>query len=506
MPLALADMRADLDELVHVLADSHPDPYSAGGGKIAFHRRADAIRRALPDTGLSAGAFLRRLRPLVASVGDGHTSIGGPRAGGDARRLWLGWGVVEDLLHVREVYRSQDRPLLGARLRALGGVRFGDLVERMRQLTGSDNEFDNLRRLAVALRDPGLLADLLDRDGLPETVPVAVQGPEAPAVEVEMPLAPQPPGAGLQPATVLAPPATDAAGLGWGFLGDVAVLRIDSMGHHREAFESWRATGYTGPLGDRLAAVARAALGGSEPPADLDARIALVPSATELLRSLVAAMRERRTQTLLVDLRANPGGNSLLGIMLIHFLYGIEATRTLDAGCEIPRYSALYRENHEGSAAADGYDFSQEVAWRAGRLDRREELQAYIATSPTFAAEIATGTWAAARSPRVIVLTSAFTYSSAYQTALFLRRLGAKLVGVPSGQAGNVYGDTLGYRLSRSGLHGDISYKRILWFPDGGAAARVLRPDREVTYADLVAMGFDPNASLRLALERATAG
>ena len=76
-------------------------------------------------------------------------------------------------------------------------------------------------------------------------------------------------------------------------------------------------------------------------------------------------------------------------------------------------------------------------------------------------------------------------------------------MGVPSAQAGNCFIDALQYNLPRSGLRGSISYKLSLMYPDDPEAGRVLRPARELTYPDPRAMDFDPNASLRLALQPA---
>ncbi len=105
--------------------------------------------------------------------------------------------------------------------------------------------------------------------------------------------------------------------------------------------------------------------------------------------------------------------------------------------------------------------------------------------------------------PRVIVLTSAFTYSAGYHLARLPHRLGADLVGVPSAQAGNCFGDALRYTLPRSARQGTISHKQLVTAPDDPAPGRVLRPSRELTCRDPRAMASDPNAPLRPALQPA---
>lgn len=75
------------------------------------------------------------------------------------------------------------------------------------------------------------------------------------------------------------------------------------------------------------------------------------------------------------------------------------------------------------------------------------------------------------------------------------------MVGVPSGQAGNCFGDTLFFKLNNSAISGAVSFKRFLEYPDDPERGKMLRPDYELTYDKLAAYGFDPNAEILLALE-----
>jgi len=82
-----------------------------------------------------------------------------------------------------------------------------------------------------------------------------------------------------------------------------------------------------------------------------------------------------------------------------------------------------------------------------------------------------------------------------------LYKLGAILVGVPSGQAGNCFGDVLMFKLNNTGISGQVSFKYMLTFPNDPEKGRVLRPNYELTYDKLASYGFDPNAEILLALE-----
>lgn len=521
---------ADVLQLASLLTETHPDPYAGGGGAVAFRRRVADILDALPSAGLSRAHLLRLLRPLVASLRDGHTVIARPASAAPARpggRLWLDWDLVEEQLYVGTVHRAQDRALLGARLAAIGGIPLAALLTRTGRLRGFDNAYTNLVHLAEALADPVRLGELLHPEKPAERVQVDLVCADGSPCTREFPLASEPPGTPIRPASALAAPEVDAAGLGWAFLdaeATVAWLRIDTLLDYRERFERCRATGSLPYAAQRLAEVAARSLQ-APPPAALDTQIAAVPSATELLCRLFAAMRERRTRALIVDVRLNRGGDSFLETMLTYLLYGMEGLLSADYGYQVRRYSPLYLAHYTThgdeewrrigeSLRNGGYDFREEREWHRYRreglrdVDRQRRLredQEYVAQAPSFARVFAQGRWAAAWTPRVIVLTSAWTYSAGFDVAAALYKQGALLVGVPSSQAGNCFIDSLPYRLAHSDLRGSIAFKWSRLFPDDPERGEILRPQIELTYDTLRQMDFDPHAAVRLALTQMNA-
>jgi hypothetical protein len=517
-------LRADLRQLVRLLEETHPDPYSRAGGRVAFHRRVDELLRSLPPEGMTVDAFFRYVRPLVASLHDGHTSLRAPSAQKSAAAsLPLEFEAVEDRLYVSRVRRADLRPLLGATLVGVEGSSFASLSSRMEAARGADNRYHNLVHLADALRSPSNLGDLLGRQELSGPVRFELRRPDGSLVTVPVEPLAVASGEVLAPPSRLSVPEPNAADLAWSFLGpdsSVAYLRIDSMARYREAFEQWRSVGFTLGLGDHLSSVARAA--GHPDLPGVDARIAVVPSATELFRELFSAMRREHTATLIVDLRRNTGGSSFLGHILGSFLYPLDSLVTTESGFQVPRYSPLYFESHQGDTlekvrARSGLalepgdlDFSEERAWRARqrhglspqeRERLRQDFLEGAASSPTFARELAGGPLHAPVPPRVVVLTSARTYSAGFDLVALLRAHGATVVGVPPAQAGNCFIDTAPFRLEHSGLSGSISFKYSVLFPEDPANGELLRPDRELRFDELAALGFDPHAAVLLALE-----
>ena len=529
--LTREQLLADARELARLLEESHPDPYSGGGGRIAFHRRLHRILSSIPPSGMTRAQFLRLVQPLVASVRDGHTQIRLPGnskcAGPDA---WLGWGVVGRGLYVAEVYRPEDRWLLGSLLASINGVPFDELTRRMGEVRGFDNTYNNLVHLAEACTCPPLLAQLFGTGPLPDPLVFEVLTPDGKTRKFEPEISGSQPGKPVRPETKVPLPEPNAADMCWTFLdrdGRVALLRIDSMARYREAFEVWKSTSYINAVRMHLEKTFRRATG-KEPPNDVDAAIQSIPSATELLSELTGAMRSAGTQVLIVDLRKNRGGNSFMNWIVAFHLFGPSALpEVAQDEYQIKRYSRLYFENYGNVSLAEinrgrevplqigDYDFSEEDEYqrrKSGMLSgderrkKEKELMEYFSrSSPTFYRALRQAA-APYRPRRIVVLTYAFTYSAGFDLAAMLYKRGAAIVGVPPSQAGNCYIDTLFFTLTNSRLTGTISHKYSVLFPDDPDAGRVLRPAVELDYSTLRALHLDPNASVLLALDFVEAG
>jgi len=154
------------------------------------------------------------------------------------------------------------------------------------------------------------------------------------------------------------------------------------------------------------------------------------------------------------------------------------------------------------------YDFLEEENYYS--LADREQKRALIRKDlddmalhmPTFHKEYAKGKYEAFYTPEnVVVLSEAKTFSSAFWMLQCFYKAGAKLVGVPSGQAPNMFSDQNPYRLSRTGLTLYMTCKYSVSFPKLPRDARALMPDQLLTYDKFKAYGFDPNAAVLLALD-----
>lgn len=133
----------DAQQMLSLLENVHPQPYFAGGGKIAFHQRFQNLLKAIPKNGMTREDFRGLLSPFLALVGDGHTHVY-PDSPFDFSGLPLLFYVVEKDLYVAGVIDKEHRNLFGARLLSVEGVPFSEIVRRTQQYYSADNIYGTL--------------------------------------------------------------------------------------------------------------------------------------------------------------------------------------------------------------------------------------------------------------------------------------------------------------------------------------------------------------------------
>jgi len=287
------------------------------------------------------------------------------------------------------------------------------------------------------------------------------------------------------------------------------------MSTYREAFEYWRAKGDKSL--NNLAYRVYEIVNDKEPPSDYDEVIRGIPSASETFLSLFAEMKKEDTQTLIVDLTDNGGGLDLMNPMFLYYLVGFDRAVSLSMkNSEVRKCSAFLESQSESGLGLEDislnariplkqtdYDFSKDPVFDPSQLDRsvRDYLTRAFGTMPTFIDEFKSRrNEAVYKPPRIIALSSATTFSAGFNLLTDLHRLGAIIVGVPSGQAGNSFGDVRRFALSKSKIEGTVSTKYFEAFPDDPQKGRVLPVDIPISYSDLLGYGFDKHAILRFAM------
>jgi len=503
----------DIAQLLEVLERSHPDPHGSVG-KREFHRRAQNLLASPPEAGWTREDLENRIDVLLASLHDGHTRVArrtqslqvAPRA----LPLRLRVIAADDSTPDRTLYvqAASDPSLVGARLIAIDAIPFDTLWARQRALESAENEFGHLAGLASRIETGvglvSLIPSLRDR----AAVSVALRLPDGATHRVLLPLGepwPSPsPDSAAFPVARGGVPAYRFADAD----RRVAILRLDNTWAHREIFDPLVKFGQAIPPFDlRAARLLFERVHGRPAPQDTTRTVDGLPAATEVFGSLVRDMRRFETDTLVVDLRRNGGGHSMMVNMLLYYLFGRESWRTF--------FGAQYTiGRHERGTDSTGtasrfpgregdYDFSGMARSASRPASEAGAEDFWRRVTRTFADELASSQHEAHyRPPHVIVLVGPRTFSGGFWLAAALKRHGAALVGVPSGQAGNSFGDVRFTSLKESGITVGVSTRIFVLFPGHLGPYPVLPVDAPLTYELWRRTGFDPDAELRLVQPR----
>jgi len=502
----------DARQLAQIIETAHPDPYIRGGGKIAFHRRLQDMLEAIPQEGMSQKQYHKLLLPFVAAIGDGHTRI----YLSSSKKNFLPvlpfeFEIIEEYLYIARVYEERYIPLIGAILISLEEIPFEELINRQEKLYGCDNKYHKLLNLSMNLRSQEEITNLIPEWKNNKKIR-AVLKLSSGEIKNYIFFSPE-----KRPKHIFAPqskinlPSIKYGDFDYYFLDKekkIALLRVEGMMGYREAYEYFSALDI--PWVKKQADKVYKQLYRSTPPANLRDVIQCLPPVTDIFKSFVKEMKIAGTQTLLIDIRKNGGGNSIMSLILIYYLYGHDVMESLNPGFQIRKFSNLYFHqyktdyskiiiNGEGLALTkNDYDFIKEKS----AFDKKVELKHYVKLIPTFEQEFNSAKYDGYYLPEnIIVLCSPHTYSAGYTMMIWAYRLGATIIGIPSAQAGNSFGDLLYYKLSNTGIAGTISHKKFVHFPHNPELGKIFEPHYTLAYGKLASYNFDPNAEILYALE-----
>ena len=513
------DLIEDARQLAATIEEVHPDPYINGGGKIAFHRRLRHMLTSISDGGMTVEDFYELICPFVTSIGDAHTWLNSPDEFDYGLPLVL--SAVGSSFYVSIVPDEASRDLMGALLLDIEGVPVEELISRAGRYVSGENDYQRIRNLTGTgmLFNRWWIERLLPEWQGGDRIAATLRLADGRTVTRSLNRnAPWESGSAIGFDSEIVQPSTEKCDFAYSFLdsaGTSALLVINDMMTYREAFEMWASHGYTD--NDKQAAEIYRRYHDEDPPRDRASLIAGLPSATELFRSLTTEMKAAKTMNLFVDLRRNGGGNSAMSELLVYFLYGKEKLLTLKGkNVEIRRLSDTYFARND-NFTLEVLNTDRQVPLTRGDYDFRYDfanngeatpesvlrmIEEFAATMPTFSEEYNSEAYSGHYLPEnVVVLCSPQTFSSGFTLMYYLHQAGALITGTPSAQAGNCFGDVMGFDLEHSRLHFTVSHKYFELFPGDDETGRLLMPDYPITYQILASYDFDSNAEILYMLD-----
>jgi hypothetical protein len=510
--LTAVEARKDLRYLFSSLEETHPDPYSAFGGRVNFKIRTAALLEAVPDEGLTTAELYDVVRPLFGELRDAHTYVNPPAAVSSGRtgRLPVRFGIATDAVFVQSAVPPYDK-LIGYRLVGVEGVSIERAADLAASVFPAENRFGAVRWLLRFLGSERGARRIFP--GVSDSLSVVLAGPEHESIAMHLSYTLQSSADGDSD-WVRNRWNSIEAGSGpfhWQILDEanVGYLRVSSI-QGREAFEELKAVGRQ-DLHEQLAEYYRR----FEPeamPTTLDTALEGVPCFTRAVRDVLVAMRERESQHLILDLRGNDGGWSSLVTPFLVLAYGDRylghdypvtfATRISGSYLELTGRT-LAQLNAELGAEHELGDYriveEKSIASESSRDQYTVELEPFACGLADLVRSL---DGRPIHSPEVLVLVDPSTFSAAYHFAYRVWHLGAKMVGVPSSQAGNAFVDVTPFELPHSRLSGSIARTAQTLFPEDESLGRVLEPDFPMSWQDFATYGFDEHAEVRFALDQ----
>ncbi|MGD8456447.1 MAG: S41 family peptidase [Anaerolineales bacterium] len=472
----------DTQQLIELIERTHPDPYLSGGGKIAFYRNYQEILGAIPEAGLGRNDYARFLRPLVASINDGHTLLENAYT---VDKLYPGgvpllFNIVGDSLYVAGVAGEENKELIGSLLLSVEGIPLSELVERQKQWQGVENTYHALSFLSSqSLLYAPYMEDILPEWENTQQVTVELQLPSGDIQEITFAL-PVSAQTLYMPESQIHLPSLGGSNFISDFLDEekqIAYLRIDYMQGYREMYERRN-----------------------------DSKAENYPSATELFTKLVSDMEEADTDMLIVDLRSCEGGNSAIADILMYFLYGKDTLQYVKSASFAAGGGSILKTPPSSKKMAYDFtwDFSDDPNKYQVLLPQVPAfLEEFAKEMPTFYEEYKTGTYEAFYLPdRVVVLVSPKTFSSGFIMARYFYLLDVPLIGTPSGQAINWYCDPIFVSLDNTEIQVVISTSYCMHLiPGEPELTEYLPVQYPLTYEILKSYSFDPNSEVLYVLD-----
>jgi hypothetical protein len=509
----------DARTFVRLLEESHPDPYTNLGGKVAFERKAQQLIRDIPAEGLSVPELRDRLAAFTAPLKDGHTRVSGRSEGwaDDSPKLAVKFQIAADGLLISGSDLPQLKGLRGARLVAVNGVTVDQLLDRLAAKLAVENQYGAYSGLSAVLRSSKLLKNLLpDLDGA-AGVTYSLETPAGKKVESKITwegVHPDDPQKWAEPPQRWSGLDRSDDQFYYRFLpgGQTAYFRVANF-MPREGYEIVKRY-HVGNLKEMLGQYYKRH---KQPmPDDLDAALAGLPSLFEQGTNLLNEMMGRKTPNLIIDLRGNGGGSTPTFVPFMYQLYGDDYFGRAAGGDFVQVRSALYLEKYNSSAEEEHkkdpnfqvgeYVFSHNYEGATPEEKRLRRLADFQRHEMSFTPALEKLNGKPLYSPRkVVVLCDPGVFSAAFQAMFLLHQAGATVVGVPSAQSPNAFMEATPFVLPESGIPGSIS-NGVQMFMPADPRANVFHPNFEVTYSTFKKYGFDEDTGLRYAVDLLAAG
>jgi hypothetical protein len=499
----------DFNAYIEYLTQTHPDPYSAYGGKMNFMRVVQESRAEIKDS-TSQEQFRNILSSLITPLHDGHTIFytDNRNISGADKFFPIVFKVATDGLFVGQT-SEEYIPYRGHFLLSINEIPIDTILLKVQKVQPVENRYGALIGLRNRIANQKVASSLFgDRESLlvelkntqGETCIITVAYEEKPNWVKENSIIDMDWKNNLLHMGFL-PDVETTAYFGWnGILSREVFMGADLENNQ---VQNILKTVYQSMLKQKQ-------------PEKLDEAIEGIPELYSAFADLLQNMKYRNTKYLIIDLRENSGGMTPLCYPLLYMLYGdkyleynshAEYNRLLSPlllkKWNMNSINEYNEQNHTEYILGD-YFFGElgKSSKATSLLEKRKELSLISYQNGIGQEYTADLEGNPIYEPHVIVLSSPKTFSAAYHFMYYLSEIGkATIVGVPSRQAGNSFMESTPFELSNTKIKGSISNSVQLMFPNDPKKGMVFMPDYPMYWKDYAKYNFDENTEVLFILD-----
>ena len=458
----------DYDYFFSQLEQIHPDPYSAFGGKDGFDKAVKQLREELANRdSLTLNEMQVEVTKLISALHDGHTYIGYDKAPKKVEDQWvpLKFKVIPNGIIVNG-YTPELESLKGAMLCEVEGEPLESVLDRLDKLVVSENRYGLMGKACRNIGNTNTMRQLFPTFNK-EQVSMKFRMANGKDTLVSLPFYPNGP-----------------------FWENIVWTSTDERFPHKN-FEYRFIDDSKQTMVMCINSVVSADIPNLES-YGLKSNVIVADVFAKMLREMKAANSPR----LIIDLRGNHGGWTMIMYAALYELYG---KRFMDTDLGM----------HFATKVSDG--------WLKKNNMTLEQLNQYRGTSLKMgdfieqSSSISSFDWFMCADKSILeaqhgepiytpeeiyVVTDVQTFSSAFHTAYMLWKMGAKVVGVTSGQAPNTFMEVTRFKLPNTGLECSASNSLQSCFPTDHPMAKAFTPDIQLSYDDYRQFDFSKDAEL----------
>lgn len=490
---------------VRYLEETHPDPYTAFGGRLGFYQSLEKVKASIPSQGCSTEKFTQMLQSFSSTLEDGHTffyQTAAPKK--SSLQLPLTVQSATDGMYIKGIAEEHSR-FLGGKLLEVENIPIDTIIREVSRIRPAENRFGALRAARTLISSYSGLSNIIPLNEDKVTFTIALTDKSI----KKLTLSYLPDSLLKQCRMSKRPNSTGISNdryINYQLIGRAKDMMYFKFGSiiDRDAFAYMKQIGMK-DANDQILKYTYSGCLKQEMPADKSVAIQNIPSFTETFRNMLLEMKAKGITKLVIDLRDNSGGFTPIVYPSLYLLWGDMFLSTPMETQSFTRISPLYLSKI--NKTLEQINQYKKTSYRMGDYiehdresssnDPEKRRNDFLNMNSFARAYLDDLNGKPLYTPdQVFVITNEGTFSAAFHYTFFLSKMGAKVVGVPSAQAPNTFMEVTDFELPLTHIKGSISNCLQLYLPVNDSRAKTFTPDIPLYWKDYCKYNFDEHTEL----------